>query len=212
MRTAFLARRASTSKSRLKKGSSGCSQARQDPPSPYNSPHEPCNPWPGSAGRDTTSIMRQGQAARCPHHSLNTEWGVESERACGRAHLITASPAHPSPARPPGTPFTSISALPQYRSEGWRRIPGLMRVDSTSEKLLRWKKENQVEKNLPITRNKEGLVGCRWRGAGKKGPLSLGAKKGPICGLWTPRCPARLGAGSGQGQVFQRWGEKLVSV
>lgn len=147
--------------------------------------------------------------ARCPRHSLNTEWGVGGERACRQDPPVHGQPSAPRPSPPPGTPFTSMSALPQYRGEGWRRKPGLMRVDSTSEKLLRWKEENQVEKGLPITRNKEGLAGWRWRGAGKKGLLSLGARKGPICGLWTPCCPARLGAGSGQGPNHLEMGREV---
>lgn len=61
------------------KGQQGCSQARLGPPSPYDSPHEPCSPQEGpwrpwwSAGRDTTSVTRQGRERRCPHGSLNTE-------------------------------------------------------------------------------------------------------------------------------------------
>lgn len=50
VRTAFLARRASTSKSRLKKGSRAVLRPDRAP-SLYNSPHEPCSPRPGSAGR-----------------------------------------------------------------------------------------------------------------------------------------------------------------
>lgn len=68
-----------------------------------------------------------------------------------------------------------------------------------------------MEKGLPITRNKEGLLGWRGTEAGKEGLLSPGPQ-GASCGLWTPCCPARLGAGSGQGLSHLEMGEKWVSV
>lgn len=65
---------------------------------------------------------------------------------------------------------------------------------STSEKLLRWEKESQVEKGLPITRSEEGLVGWRWSGAGKKGLLSLGVRRAHLRAV-DALLLARLGQG-----------------
>lgn len=100
-----------------------------------------------------------------------------------------------TPHQPPHqAPFPSMSASPQYHGEGWKRKPGLMRVYSTSEK-LRWERKNQVEKGLRITRNKEGLVGWRWKGTSQKGLLSLGARRGPIGGCGLPAVQPGWGQG-----------------
>lgn len=50
----------------------------------------------------------------------------------------------PLPARPPGTPFTpvSVTAVPRRGAQKESRVN--VRVCSTSEKLPRWEKENQV--------------------------------------------------------------------
>lgn len=78
MRTAFLARRASTSKSRLKKGSRAVLKPGWAPQSLRFSPQALQPPGRTLAPlvvcwRDTTSITRQGRERRCPHGSLNTE-------------------------------------------------------------------------------------------------------------------------------------------
>lgn len=49
-------------------------------------------------------------------------------------------------------------------------------------------------------------------GAGKKGLLSPGLRKGPTGGCGLPSCPARLGAASGHGPNHLEMAEKLVSV
>lgn len=109
MRTAFLARRASTSKSRLKKGSRAVLRPDRAP-SLYNSPHEPCSP------RARLCWERQGQAVRCPHNSLNTEWGVESERACKQGPPVHGQPRAPLPnptTRHPFHIYVSVTSVPR---------------------------------------------------------------------------------------------------
>lgn len=86
-----------------------------------------------------------------------------------------------------------------------------MRVCSTSEKLLTWEKENQVEKGLPITGSEEGLVGWRWRGAGKKGLLSLGVRRAHLRAV-DALLSSQAGAGGDHGPSHLMMGEKLVSV
>lgn len=86
-----------------------------------------------------------------------------------------------------------------------------MRVCSTSEKLLRWEKESQVEKGLPITRSEEGLVGWRWRGAGKKGLLSLRVSRAHLRAV-DARLSSQAGGRSNHGPSHLTMGEKLVSV
>lgn len=69
VRTAFLARQASTSKSRLKKGSRAVLKPDRAPSS-HSSSREACSPTedPGrSLLGDTTSVTGQGQEGRCPH-------------------------------------------------------------------------------------------------------------------------------------------------
>lgn len=107
MRTAFLARRASTSKSRLKKGSRAVLRPDRAP-SLYNSPHEPCSPRPGSAGR--------GKGRRPLCNSLNTEWGVESERACKQGPPVRGQPRAPLPSPTTRHPFhiyVSVTSVPR---------------------------------------------------------------------------------------------------
>lgn len=61
----------------------------------------------------------------------------------------------------------------------------------------------------PITgsRGTGGLKGDRGQ---QEGLPCLGVRREPTCGLWTPCCPARLGAGSGHGLSHLEMGEKLV--
>lgn len=42
-------------------------------------------------------------------------------------------------------------------------------------------------------------MGGRGRGAGKKGLLGLGAREGPICGLWPPAVQPGWGQGEATG-------------
>lgn len=99
VRTAFLARQASTSKCRLNKGSRAVLKPDRAPSS-HSSPQEACSPVedPGrSLLGDTTSVTRQGQEGRCPHHSLNRV-------GCGEREGVPVAPVHgqpcaPSPAR-----------------------------------------------------------------------------------------------------------------
>lgn len=149
------------------KGQQGCSQARRGPPSPYGSPHETCSPhkgpWPGPAGK-RHRIYNEARAGGGGTSITEYRLGCGGREGVQPRPICSWPAQCPYPAQPPGTPFTS-----QYRGEGWRRKPGLMRVYSTSEKLLRWEKENQVEKGLPITRNK----GDWWAGGGE-GPARRG--------------------------------------
>lgn len=70
VRTAFLARRASTSKSRLKKGSRAVLRPDGVPPVPMILPTRLVaptkDPGQGLLGRDTISIMRQEQVGEIP--------------------------------------------------------------------------------------------------------------------------------------------------
>lgn len=118
VRTAFLARQASTSKCRLNKGSRAVLKPDRAPSS-HSSPQEACSPVedPGrSLLGDTTSVTRQGQEGRCPHHSLNRV-GCGEREGVPAGHPSMDSPAHP-PQPAPGTSFTSMLALPRYRAEG----------------------------------------------------------------------------------------------
>ena len=189
------------------RGQQGCSQTRQGPwhlqffP-PALQPSE--GPWPGCARRDTASIRRRGWEGWCPHHSPQSGvWGAR-----GRARLSRTSPAHPQPYPRPS--FTSVSALPRHAARAGRRTPGFMRVCSTSEKLLRWEKENQVKKGPPITRDKRDWWAGGGEGLARRGFLGLGVGRGPIGGLWTPCCLARLGAGSGHGPSHLVMGEVSI--
>lgn len=98
------------------KGQQDCSQARQGPRSPQVSPRAP-----QAAGRtlarvcwERRLISHEARAeGRCRHCSLNTEWGVGSERACTQGHLFTRTGVQPAlPSLTTGTPFTSLSKLP----------------------------------------------------------------------------------------------------
>lgn len=106
------------------KGQQGCSQARWDPSS-HNSSQEPCSPWrtwPESAGRDTTSIMRQGRGVMSPPFSEQRGvWGAR-----GRASRATCPrlDQHALPGPTTRHPFTSMLVLPRYplRAEKETRV------------------------------------------------------------------------------------------
>lgn len=106
--------------------------------------------------------------------------------------VLTADRRHPLPIR------VSVTSVPLAR--GWRRNQRLMQVYSTSEKLS-WEKEASL--GFLITRDKEGLVGWRWREPARRGFWSPGLRKGPTGGCGLPSCPARLGAAVATGEPLE---------
>lgn len=99
MRTAFLARRASTSKSRLKKGQQGCSQARPDPPVPIILSVGPKAPRKDPGGLlGGTPHLSEGRGRRGEGSPFSERRGLTGarRRASMRAQGTLLS-------RPPGT-------------------------------------------------------------------------------------------------------------
>lgn len=86
-----------------------------------------------------------------------------------------------------------------------------MRVCSTSETLLRWEKENQVEKGSPITRDKRDWWAGGGEGLARRGFQSLGVGRGHRWAV-DSLLSSQAGAGSGRGLNYLVMGEKLVSV
>lgn len=77
-----------------------------------------------------------------------------------------------------------------------------MRVYSTSEKLLRWEKENRVEKGLPIPTDKRDW----WLEA--EGGRQEGARKGPPVGCGLPAAQPGWGQGVAKGRAPPGDGER----
>lgn len=87
-----------------------------------------------------------------------------------------------------------------------------MQVCSTSEKLLRWRKEPGPERS-PHHQKPRGTV--RWleveRGRQEGASLSLGVRRGHLWAVNT-LLPDRLGAGRSHGLSHLEMGKELVSV
>lgn len=144
----------------------------------------------------------------CEHGGL---WGATEH--VSRAHLCTVGPAAP-PRRPPGTPSASVSASPRYHGVGRGKKPGLMRGYTAPQRSYRVG-EGEPSLERPPHHQKQRDWWAGGGGAGKKGLLSLGARRGPMCGQWTPCRPARpvgAGVGSGHPPSHLEMGERLVSV
>lgn len=188
------------------RGQQGCSQTRQGPGA-CSSSHKPCSPvkGPGRGVPGETPHPLGGKGGRGgapPHPPQSGVWGVR-----GRARLSEASPAHPS--RPQALSHLCRRGLGTQRGRG--RTPGLMRVCSTSETLLRWEKENQVERGPPSpeTRGTGGLeVERGWQEGAFRAWGWGGGHRWTVDSLLS----GQAGTGSGHGPSHLVMGEKLVSV
>lgn len=83
-----------------------------------------------------------------------------------------------------------------------------MQVYSTSEAELG---EREASLGFLITRDKEGLVGWRWRGR-QEGASEPGAEERAHWGLWAPLLSSQAGGSGGHGPRPLEMAEKLVSV
>lgn len=163
-RTVFLARRASTSKSRLIKGGRAVLKPGRPPPPQSlqlcpQAPQPQCRAPARVCWRDFTSTMTQG--GEMPPHSVDT--GVRG--AGGRARLAQ----HPLPASPPGPPSRACASAPSVPRRGVRKETRLnVKVRSTSEKLRSGRRRTKSREASPSPET-GGTGGLEAEGPARRG-------------------------------------------
>lgn len=205
-RTAFLARRASTSKSRLKEGSRAVLRPDKAPGT-RSSSHKPCSPvkGPGRAVPGQTPHLLGGEGGGAVSPLLSTEGGVGGK---GQSPSVRDQPHAPQP--DPSPSFTSVSALPRHAARAGKDPRVNACVQHLRDATEMGEREPSQERP-PITRDKRDWWAGGEEGLARRGFQSLWVGRGPSVAV--DSLPSgQAGAGSGRGPSHLVMGEKLVSV